>query len=94
MSMESVTLRTMRTGEAKLQAAKLNLVQKLLGVTNESLIEKIDKMLEREMIVGYTVEGTPLTKAAYDKRLARAEKQIAAGKFSTQEDLEKEAENW
>ena len=84
----------MRTGDAKLQAAKLNLVQKLLGVTNGSLIEKIEKMLEKEMIVGYTVEGKPLTKAAYDKRLAKAEKQIAAGKYTTQEDLEKEAANW
>ena len=84
----------MRTGETKLQAAKLNLVQKLLGVTNESLIEKMDKMLDKEMIVGYTVEGKPLTKAAYDKRLAKAEKQIASGKYTTQEDLERESANW
>ncbi len=84
----------MKTGETKLQAAKLNLVQKLLGVTNGALIEKIEKMLEKEMIVGYTVEGKPLTKAAYDKRLAKAEKQIAAGKFTSQDDLEKEASNW
>ena len=84
----------MKTGETKLQAAKLNLVQKLLGVTNGALIEKIEKMLEKEMIVGYTVEGKPLTKGAYDKRLAKAVKQIAAGKFTSQDDLEKEASNW
>ena len=87
-------MRTKITGKTDLQAAKLNLVQKLLGVTNGSLIEKIEKMLEKEMIVGYTVEGKPLTKAAYNKRLAKAEKQIEAGKFTTQEDLEKESANW
>ena len=84
----------MRTGERDLQAAKLNLVQKLLGGNNGPLLEKIEKMLEKEMVVGYTVEGKPLTKAAYDKRLAKAEKQIAAGKYTTQEDLEKESANW
>ena len=84
----------MRTGERDLQAAKLSLVQKLLGVNNGPLLEKIEKMLEKEMVVGYTVEGKPLTKAAYDKRLAKAEKQIAAGKYTTQEDLEKESANW
>ncbi|MDA0973182.1 MAG: hypothetical protein O2867_05545 [Bacteroidetes bacterium] len=92
--MESVNLKAMRTGERDLQAAKLSLVQKLLGVNNGPLLEKIEKMLEKEMVVGYTVEGKPLTKAAYDKRLAKAEKQIAAGKYTTQEDLEKESANW
>jgi hypothetical protein len=92
--MESVNLKAMRTGEKDLQAAKLNLVQKLLGVNNGPLLEKIEKMLEKEMVVGYTIEGKPLTKAAYDKRLAKAEKQIAAGKYTTQEDLEKESANW
>lgn len=84
----------MRTGKTDLQSAKLDLVQKLLGVTSGSLLEKIEKILDKELIVGYTVEGKPLTKAAYNNRLAKAEKQIEAGKFITQEDLEKEAANW
>ena len=77
-----------------LHAAKLSLVQKLLAVTNTSLIEKIEKMLEKEMIVAYTVEGKPLTKAAYDKRLIKAEEHIDLRKSITQEILEKEAANW
>jgi len=46
------------------------------------------------MVVGYTTDGKPLTKIAYDKRLQKAEEQIREGNFLTQEDLERESENW
>ena len=59
-----------------------------------SLIEKIGALLDKEMTVGYTADGKPLTKAMYDKRLQKAEEQIAKGNFISQEDLEKESENW
>ena len=77
-----------------LQTEKLNLVQRLLSVQKESLIEKISALLDKEMTVGYTVDGKPLTKSMYDKRLLKAEEQIAKGNFISQEDLEKESENW
>ncbi len=77
-----------------IQAVKLDIVQKILSVKTESIIEKINDILEKEMIVGYTVEGKPLTKDAYNKRLQKAEKQIASGDYLTQEELEKESENW
>jgi len=77
-----------------IQAVKLDIVQKILSVKKESIIEKINDILEKEMIVGYTVEGVPLTKDAYNKRLQKAEEQIASGDYLTQEELEKESENW
>jgi hypothetical protein len=77
-----------------IQAAKLDIVQKILAVKTEAIIEKINKILDKEVIVGYTVEGKPLTKEAYNKRIQKAEKQIKAGNYITQEQLEKESENW
>ena len=77
-----------------LQAEKLDLVQRLLGVQKASLIEKISALLDKEMTVGYTVDGKPLTKSAYDKRLQKAEQQISKGQFISQNDLESESENW
>lgn len=77
-----------------IQAAKLDIVQKILAVKTESVIEKINKILDKEIIVGYTVEGKPLTKAAYNKRLQKAEEQINSGNYISQEDLEKEVKNW
>jgi|TARA_B110000285_G_C14852255_1_gene480489 hypothetical protein len=77
-----------------LQETKLGVMQKIMSVSKPSLLEKIDKLLEEEMVVGYTVEGKPLTKDQYNKRLQLAEEQLLSGEFITQEDLEKESENW
>ncbi len=77
-----------------LQAAKLNVMQKIMEVTKSSLLDKISDLLDKEMVVGYTVEGEPLTKEAYDTRLEKAEAQIKSGAFISQEDLEAESKNW
>ncbi len=77
-----------------LQKTKLSVMQKIMSVSKASLLDKIDKILEEEMIVGYTVEGKPLTKKAYDLRLEHAEKQLESGEYLSQEELEKESENW
>ena len=77
-----------------IQAAKLDLVQKLLTVQEESIIDKINKILDKEVVVGYTSEGKPLTKEAYNRRLKKAEAQIKTGDYVTQEEIEKEAINW
>jgi hypothetical protein len=77
-----------------IQAAKLDLVEKILQIRTETIIEKLNDILDNEIIVGYTVEGKPLTKEAYNKRLEKAEAQIASGNFITQEEFERESENW
>ncbi len=77
-----------------IQTAKLDVMQKILTIKTESIIEKINKILDKEMIVGYTVEGKPLTKEAYNKRLQKAEEQIQLGDYLTQEEIERESENW
>lgn len=77
-----------------LQEAKLDVMQKIMNVSKASLLEKIDKLLEEELIVGYTVEGQPLTKELYNQRLIEAEEQLRSGQYTTQENLEKESENW
>jgi len=77
-----------------LEATKLDVIKKVMSVTATSLLEKINNLLEKEMIVGYSVEGKPLTKETYNARLQMAEKKIRSGEYITQDDLEKEAENW
>jgi hypothetical protein len=43
--------------------------------------------------VGYS-NGIPITKKQLIKRIDAAEKRIAKGEFTSQEDLEREAANW
>ena len=77
-----------------LQTAKINVMQKIMNVSKASLLHKISDILDEEMVVGYTTDGQPLTKNQYNERLLVAEKQIESGDYITQEDLEKEIENW
>ena len=77
-----------------LQATKLDVIQKIMSVSATSLLKKVNTLLEKEMIVGYTVDGMPLTKELYDTRLQIAEKQIHSNQYISQEDLEKEVDNW
>lgn len=77
-----------------LQTTKINVMQKIMNVSKASLLEKISDILDEEMVVGYTTDGQPLTKNQYNERLLVAEKQIESEDYITQEDLEKEVENW
>lgn len=77
-----------------IQERKLNVMQKIMNVSKESLLNKIDQLLEEEMIVGYTTSGVPLTRKDYNHRLTIAEKQIKSGQYTSQEELERESENW
>jgi len=77
-----------------LNTAKINLMQKIMTVSKASLLDKINNILDEEMIVGFTTDGKPLTKDQYNERFLVAEKQIESGNYITQEDLEKEIENW
>ncbi len=77
-----------------LQTAKISVMQKIMNVSEASLLDKISNILDKEMIVGYTTDGKPLTQQQYNERLLVAEKQIESGDYITQEDLEKEIENW
>lgn len=78
----------------RLKDRKLTIVQKILLVEQESILNRINEILEKEMIVGYTVDGEPLTKSEYNQRMAVAEKQLQYGDTISQEDLEKESDEW
>ena len=77
-----------------IQAVKLNVVKKILSLEQESVIKKIDEILDNEMVVGYTVDGKPLTQKAYNERIKLAENQLKNGQTISQEDLENESESW
>ena len=77
-----------------IQAAKLDLVEKILNIKTESIIEKLNNILDKEVIVGFTTEGKPLTKKAYNKRLEKAEQDVLNGRVTNSEDLKKELQSW
>lgn len=44
--------------------------------------------------VGYNIDGSPITKESLVKRAKAASKRVKSGDFITQEEVEKEIENW
>lgn len=79
-----------------IQATKLELIQYLLNTKKESMLLKIRELIlqEKEEIIGYSGNGEPLTIEMLNAKLERAEKDYQAGRITTDEDLEREIENW
>ena len=69
-------------------------------IDDEELLNAYLKIIERGLsssenpIVGYTTKGDPITKSALVKRVRSASSRVKSGFFTSQEDLEKESENW
>lgn len=49
---------------------------------------------DETIVVGYEVDGTPITKEALKKEAREASAQVKSGNYITQEELEKEVKNW
>jgi len=79
-----------------IQSTKLELIQYLLNTKKESMLLKIKELIlqEKEEIIGYSGNGEPLTIEILNAKLERAEKDYQAGRITTDEDLEREIENW
>ena len=73
---------------------KMEVMEMLLKVRSESLVKQMKELLKKEMIVGYTTAGEPLTLDQYNARLAEAEKQIARGETISHEELKKKIKKW
>ncbi len=72
-------------------------VRSYIDKTDERFLRMVDAMrkeYEESDIVGYEVDGTPITQENLVKEAREASAQVKAGNYITQEDLEKEVENW
>lgn len=72
---------------------KLTLIEWLDSLQDERLIAKIEQ-LKNKTQVSTSLSFVPMTKEELIQRAKRAEEDIKAGRLISDEDLEKEAENW
>ncbi len=47
-----------------------------------------------EQVIGYQVNGTPITPEDLDRSITESQQQIEEGKFVTIEELEEESKTW
>lgn len=79
-----------------IQAEKLYLIEQLAKVQDVNVIQQLKKILEQEneSVIGYRVTGEPITQKQLVKKVQEAERRIETGHFTSQQDLEREAESW
>ncbi len=79
-----------------IQAEKLHLIEEVTRIQDIRIIEQIKQLLKQKNnpIVGYEITGEPITRKQLIMLIEKAEKRIDNGEYITQEDLEKESENW
>jgi len=58
------------------------------------MVYAMSREYKASVAIGYNVDGTPITRKELAKRVTSASKRVKSGNFITQEDVEKEVENW
>jgi hypothetical protein len=72
-------------------------VLEYINTADERLLKVVKAVIESYQendVVAYTVDGNPLTRIDYKEELQQAKAEIKRGEYTTQEDLEKESNNW
>jgi hypothetical protein len=79
-----------------IQLEKLHLIEKLTQIEDIDIIEQVKELLNQKnnQVFGYGINGTPITRKQLIKRIEAAEERIDRGEYTTQEDIEKESQNW
>ena len=75
-----------------IKSIKLSVIEQLMHVRKESVLKRVRDILKKE--AGLVEEKEALSLEEYNKRIDEAEQRVASGKFTTQEDLEKEVKEW
>lgn len=79
-----------------IQLEKFQLIEALINIEDASLIEEIKSLVKNKTnpVMGFNIDGTPLSKSQLISQIEKAETRIDSGVFVSQESLEKESENW
>ena len=73
---------------------KLDLIEKLIRLSDTTTINKIDKLLNNNGITNYEAKLKPMTGEEFKARIEKSEDDFKNGRVISHEDLKKEAENW
>jgi hypothetical protein len=78
-----------------IQAVKLEIMQLLLNTQKERVLTKIKDVFDQEEeTIDHAKKGKPMTIESYIKDIDEARKQALTGQCISQEELEKQSQNW
>ncbi len=58
------------------------------------MVYAMSREYKKSDIVGYNIDGSPISKEKLAKRVKAASERVKLGDFITEEEIEKEIENW
>ena len=77
-----------------LQIRKLPIIQEFLGLANDSIVDKFEKMLEQERKKFVEQDISPMTLAQYDQRIDHAIDDLKNNRVISAKKLKKEITTW
>jgi hypothetical protein len=72
-------------------------VLKYINDADDRMLKVVKAFIENyqeEETVAFEIDKSPISREAYKASLVEAEAEIKRGEYTTQEDLEKESQNW
>ncbi len=58
------------------------------------MIFAMSKEYEKPTVIGYSVDGSPITQLDLKKRVKAASRRVKAGNYLTQEEIDQEVKSW
>lgn len=58
------------------------------------MVYAMSREYKAPIVIGYNIDGTPITQKELVHRVTSASKRVKSGNFISQEEVEKEVENW
>ena len=65
------------------QTKKINLTQRILNINNDKILDKISKLIDNENIIGYDIDGNPISEKNYVSDINNALQLFEEGKLET-----------
>ena len=72
----------------KIDALKINITQRILSISNDKILKKIAKLLDEENVIGYDVDGNPISEKEYVSEILHDLQKLSEGKLETYESEE------
>lgn len=77
---------------------KQRIIRQVTDIEDANVLRQIEQLLDsnllKEPVVAYNIKGDPMTKKDLIDSVLAAKERVKNGNYTTQEDLEKEAESW
>ena len=65
------------------EALKINITQRILNISSDKILKKIVKLLDKENVVGFDMNGNPISEKEYVEDIHNALNLLAEGKLET-----------